>query len=121
MTNREYHEAIIRANISDEITAYARDEIAKLDKRNENRKNTPSKTAQANEPIKASIVNYLSEHEGRHLANAIANALGLTTAKASALCGQLVKANLIHEDKVKVAKVGIRSAYSAIPAENKAE
>ena len=118
MTNREYHKAIVRANISDEITAYARSEIAKLDNRNEKRKNTPSKTTIANEPIKAAIIKYLNENEGLKLASVIGNALGITSAKASTLCQQLAEVGDIKVCKVKVPKVGIRCAYSAVEHED---
>ena len=118
MTNREYHEAVAANNITADVIAKANEELAKLNQRNEKRQNTPSKTAVANEPIKATIVTYLTEHQGRHLAADIGTALGLTTAKASSLCGQLVKAGIVTEEKVKVPKMGTRSAYSIVPTDN---
>ena len=33
MTNREFYTAIVTANISEELTAFAQDAIAKLDKK----------------------------------------------------------------------------------------
>ena len=42
MTNREFFNAIINANVSDELTAHATDELEKLDKRNAQRSSKPS-------------------------------------------------------------------------------
>lgn len=45
MTNREFFNAIINANVNDELTAHATAELAKLDKRNAQRSSKPSKTS----------------------------------------------------------------------------
>ena len=68
MTNREFFNAIVSANVSDELTAFAQEAIAKLDKRNEARSSKPSKVALANAPVKEAIVAFLAEH-----ANAVAS------------------------------------------------
>ena len=61
MTRREMFEAIVNGNITEEVVAMAQNEIVKMDERNAKRKNTPSKTALANEPIKARIVEVLTD------------------------------------------------------------
>ena len=44
MTNREFYKAIIGSEVSEEIKAFAQEQIDKLDSKNEKRKNTQTKT-----------------------------------------------------------------------------
>ena len=98
MTKREMFEAIINGNINEEIVEMAKAEIVKMDERNAKRKNSPSKTAIANEPIKAEIVKVLS---GEPIpASEIAEKVGISTQKASALLRQIDGLN-VTEIKVK--------------------
>ena len=64
MTNREFLTAIAsNTSLDSALTEFATEQIAKMDARNEARKasSKPSKTAIANEPIKASIMEFLSK------------------------------------------------------------
>lgn len=101
MTNREFFNAVVTANISDELTAFAREALQKLDTRNEARKNKPSKTAIANEPIKAQILAYVTEN-AKAIASDIAVACGITTAKASSLCTRMVSDGTMKSEEVKI-------------------
>lgn len=111
MTTREFLNSIISANISDDVTAQAQAMIANLDKRNAKRAATPSKTAVANEPIKASIVD-LFANGGSKTASEVAVALTITTQKASALLRQLVENGTLTSTEVKVPKKGKCKAYA---------
>ena len=116
MTNREFFTNISNGIINDEVIAHAKVAIAKMDTANENRKSKPSKTAIANEPIKQAIIALLTEN-GAMVASAIAQALTapeaeITTSKASALCGQLVKAEVLAVEDVKIPKKGTVKQYS---------
>ena len=112
MTNREFFTAIAsNATLSAELVKFATEAIAKLDKRNASRSSKPSKTAIANEPIKASIVEYVTAHANA-LASDIAEACEISTQKASALCVQMVKDNVLTVCEVKVPKKGKVKAYS---------
>lgn len=116
MTQREFFAGIVEgATITAEQATFAAEAITKLDKRNEKRAATPSKTAIANEPIKAKIVEFL---EGRELtpANIIAEGVEITTQKASALCRQLVEAGTLVVADIKVAKKGKVKGYALVPA-----
>lgn len=113
MTYREFYTAIVNGEITAEVVAKATEEIAKLDTRNANRASRPSKVALANEPIKASILEFLANGE-THIAKEIGEAVGITTFKASALCGQLAKEEKVVASEVKLPKVGKRVAYTAI-------
>ena len=110
MTKREFLNAVIEANVNEELSAFAVAEIGKLDKRNEAKSSKPSKTAIANEPIKANIIEFLADKENV-TASEIAEALELTTQKVSALCRQLVEGGKLTATEVKVPKKGKVKAY----------
>ena len=97
MTNREFYQAVINANIDDEMNAFAQELINKLDKKNNNRK--PTKTQVANETYKNDILDNLADGE-IHTSKMITDYLNekypdldepITTQKTSALLTQLVK------------------------------
>ena len=111
MTTREFLNTIVEANISDEITTQAQDMLAKLDARNAKRASQPSKTAIANEPIKASIIALFDENT-HFTANEVGTRLELTVQKASALLRQLTEDNVLTSEEVKVPKKGKVKSYS---------
>lgn len=111
MTNREFLTAVITANISDEMNAKATALIAGLDKRNEQRKGKPSKTAVANEPVKKAIVEYL-QGKGTLTASAVGEGMGISTQKASALLRQIVESGLVTVSEVKVQGKGKVKGYT---------
>lgn len=110
MTNREFFEAIVSANVSDELTVFAQEAIAKLDKRNASRSSKPSKTAIANAPVKEAILAFLEEH-GEAVASDVATACEISTQKASSLCRQLVEEEKVTSYEVKIPKRGKVKAY----------
>lgn len=113
MTTREFLNAVISANISEELTDYAKDAIVKLDERNAKRASKPSKTAIANEPIKAQIAEYLAD-KGATTSTEVGSAIGITTQKASALLVQMVGDGLLTSEEVKVPKKGKVKAYRIV-------
>ena len=116
ITQREFFAGIVEgATITTEQAAFAVEAIAKLDKRNEKRKTTPSKTAIANEPIKAKIVEFLADKTEPIPASDIAAALEITTQKASALCRQLVEGGALVVTDKKVKGKGAVKAYATAP------
>lgn len=113
MTNREFFNAVINANVNDELTKHATDELEKLDKRNAQRSSKPSKTQLENEPIKAHLLEILAVKPMTaseiHEVDA-----GLSTQKISSLCRQLVDAGKLTVEEVKVPKKGKQKQYSLI-------
>ena len=87
MTRREMFEAIFNGNVTEEVIEMAKNEIVKMDERNAKRASKPSKTAIANEPIKAKIVEVLSETP--QSASEIAEKVEISTQKCSALLRQI--------------------------------
>ena len=98
MTKREMFTEIANGNITEEIIEMAKNEIVKMDERNAKRKNSPSKRAQENEPIKARIVEVLTDTP--QSASEIASQVEISTQKASALLRQIEGLN-VTEIKVK--------------------
>ena len=111
MTNREFFEKVEKGEITEEVKKHATEAIAKLDKRNADRKEKPSKTALANEPIKASILEYLVG-KSEVVASAIGEALSISTSKASALCSQLVAEDKVVASEVKIKGKGKVKGYT---------
>ena len=113
MTNREFLTAVANSSLSDELTTYAAEQITKLDMRNAARKEKQSsKTAIKNEPIKASIMEFLSTQPGPMVAADIAENVNITTAKASSLLRQLVNDGKVVKSEVKIPKKGKVNGYS---------
>lgn len=86
MTKREFLNAVIALNDA-ETTAFAVEEIAKMDKRNADRKAKPSKKSAENEPIKVQILEVLTDVP--MVASEVAEKVGISTQKASALLRQI--------------------------------
>ena len=122
MTNREFLTAIANSSLSDDLTTYAAEQIVKLDMRNAARKekqsSKPSKTAIANEPIKASIMEFLSKQSEPVIACVIGEGVGITTAKASSLLRQLVESGAVVKSEVKIPKKGKTAAYAVALTES---
>ena len=110
MTLRDMLTEVVNGNLTDEVVAKATEEIAKLDERNAKRNSRPSKTALANEPIKAEILKLFVENE-KLLASEVGATIGISTQKASALLRQLVESGNLSVSEVKVAKKGLQKAY----------
>lgn len=117
MTMRKYHEAVLALpNLPIDIKTKAEMEIAKLDATNAKRQSKPSKTALANEPIKASIIELLTA-KGAMVASEIGSALTtaeveVSTSKASALCRQLTEEGKLSVCEIKVKGKGAVKQYS---------
>jgi Fic family protein len=120
MTNREFFKAVIGSEVNEELKAFAQAEIDKLDKKNEKRKNTQTKTQKENEGVKNSIVALLEE-KGSMVASVIATELNISTQKASALCKQLVAEKELVVSDIKVKNKGTLKQYSLAPTEEISE
>jgi len=106
MTNREFFENVITMVENAEMQEKAKSLIESLDKRNAQRKDKPSKTAIANAPIIKEISEILT-HEPM-LASAIAEKVGISTQKASAL---VKKVDGVQVTDVKVKGKGTQKGY----------
>ena len=119
MTNREFFNAIIKANINADLTAHATAEIAKLDKKNAKRKATEGQVKEENKPIAEAIVKALAD--GRMLSVDLAKFIGQTSQKTNGVAGEMVKLGTLVKVKVKVKNKGEMTAYSLAPTDEVGE
>ena len=106
MTQRDFYNAVINANINEEMSSFASEAIAKLDERNAKRASKPSKTQIANEPIIKAISEVLTSEP--MLASKIAELCEISTQKASAL---VKKVDGVQSVDVKVKGKGTQKGY----------
>jgi len=106
MTNRDFYNAVINANINEEMTSFATEAIAKLDERNAKRASKESKTQIANKPIIEAISRVLTDEP--MLASKIAELCEISTQKASAL---VKKVEGVQSVDVKVKGKGTQKGY----------
>lgn len=111
MTQREFFEKVINANVSDELTEKAKELIAGLDKRNAQKSAKPSKTQLENEILKGKMLETLEKGRG-YLAVEIASVMDFSTSKASALAKQLVNEGKATVTDVKVKGKGTQKSYT---------
>jgi hypothetical protein len=111
MTQREFFEKVIKANVSDELTEKAKELIAGLDKRNAQKSAKPSKTQLENEILKGKMLETLEKGKG-YLAVEIASVMDFSTSKASALAKQLVNEGKATVTDVKVKGKGTQKSYT---------
>lgn len=115
MTNREFYEAIVNANINDEMTAFAAAAIEKMDKTNERRKEAVAKKAVEREteraPIREAIVNCISD-EPKTATTLIAEAgLDIKPQSIPSLLKGLVEEGRIQKTEIKVKGKGKQVGY----------
>lgn len=117
MTKREFLESVVTltndVENATETNEFAKNELAKMDRANEKRRNTPSKAAQVNEKLLVEVMELLDGSEPMTAAQ-IGEALGITHYKATAVCYPAAKNGTLAVTKVKsTAKSGGKiNAYS---------
>lgn len=111
MTYREFYTAIVNGEMNEELTTFAQNAITKLDERNARKASAPKKVNSENVALMGKIAELMADGETR-IAKAIGEALGISTPKASGLCGQMVKAGTLVASEIKIPKVGKRVAYT---------
>lgn len=83
MTIREFYNAVINANVSDEITEKATELVAQLDARNEKAKARPRKADPAVTARKDAVTEFVATNEGEFTADEIAETLNMTSAQVA--------------------------------------
>ena len=120
MTQREFFNAVITANVSAEITAFAKERIAHLDTVNDNRKSKGTVTQRENAILRADILAKVDKGV-TYTANEIATLMGITTAKASAMCKQIAENGKATVTDVKIKGKGKVKGYTFTPDEPEVE
>ena len=111
MTNREFYEAIINGINTEEIRTHASEAIVKLDARNARKSSKPTKTQEANVPVKNAIREFIANKGETCTATAVAEGCSISVQKASALCRQMVGEDVLTVEDVKVPKKGLQKGY----------
>lgn len=124
MTQRTFLEMVVTANISDEMTTYAKERIKHLDEVNEHRKAKGSKTQRANVEVKKSILAVM-ENDTIYTASQIVE-MGIegitSTQKASALLRQMTETGELTVTDIKIKGKGKVKGYAlATPIEDEVE
>lgn len=117
MTQREFFNAVVNANISEEISEHAKKQIAAIDKRNATPTKAEIEKQASNDRLKAMIMGVLSASEMPMTAAAIGVACEVSTAKASSMLRQLVEVGSVEKSEVKVKGEGKKTVYAAVAAE----
>ena len=117
MTEREFLTAVLAiADLPENLATYATEGIAKLDARNDKRKNTQTKTQKENEGMMNTIYDTLVAN-GPMVASEIAPIFGISTQKASALCKLLADDNRVTVADIKVKGKNPVKQYTAITSD----
>ena len=117
MTEREFLNKVLGiADLPEDLSTYAAEGLAKLDARNDKRKNTQTKAQKENEGIMTAIVEHLTAN-GSAVASDIGTALGISTQKASALCKLLVNDGKVTVADIKVKNKGTVKQYTAVTSD----
>ena len=114
MTNREFYNAIVKANLGEDITNHALAEIGKLDKKNAKRKAEAGQVKEENKPIAEAIIKALAE--GGKLSVELAEAIGQSVQKTNGVAGEMCKIGTITKSKVKVKGKGEQTLYTLAEA-----
>ncbi len=114
MTMRKYHEAVLAIpGCPADVAEKAKAEIAKLDATNAKRTEKAKEKSAENKPVKDAIYQFLLTN-GTKTSPEIADGVGVTTSKASAMCRQMVDDGQLTVSEVKVPKKGKLKAYTAV-------
>ena len=118
MTNRDFYNAIINADLTaifeDEmaksVKEHAKAALKKLDETNEKRRNSTSKKAEENLPIMEQIVKEVLSFEPM-TASDVGAVVGISHNKATPILKMAVARGLVGVKDIKVAKKGMQKGY----------
>lgn len=114
-TNRMALTLVANGNITEEVKAWALNEIAKLDKKNAKRKAEEGTIKPENKPIADAILKALEG--GSMISSTLAMTIGQTTQKTNGVAGEMVKLGMLTKFKVKVKNKGEQTAYELVATE----
>jgi Fic family protein len=102
-------------DLTDEVKEFAKTSIAKLDKKNENRKNSTSPNQAKNEDFKSNIYDDMVAEPNRvFTAKEIADKYDVSTQKVSALLRQMVDTGAIKSFEIKDSKKNKVKGYQIV-------
>lgn len=117
MTQKEFFNAIIEANINDDVTAVAKGFLERLEARKEKRSTKPTKAQLENIALMNKIIEFSREYPEGVFASDVAANFEISIQKASALCYQLTKHGQMMDEEVKVKNKGKLKKYTVVTTE----
>lgn len=116
MTQREFYEAVIAANVNEEITEFATKSIETLDKRNETRREKAAEKAVAKEaekaPIREAILAVITA-EPKTASTLIAEAgVEIKPQAIPSLLKPLIEDGVVYKADIKVKGKGTQRGYA---------
>lgn len=118
MTRKEFFNAIITANINEELNEFAAAELEKMEAQRERAaEHRRTAASSKNEPMKADFISFIIEN-GATTANDLAARFEISTQRATGLAGSLVKEGRLAKSEVKIPKVGKRVCYEVVAEGN---
>lgn len=113
MTRRDFFTTIMNTeNLTDEIRAFARESLEKIDETNAKRAAKPSKTAIENAPLVAQVVELLGDEP--KTASDLVAAMDLKVQKVSSLLRAAVKEGKAASHDVKIKGKGTCKGYTKV-------
>lgn len=114
MTQYEFLQAVAKANISEEMTEHAKEEMVKIEtRRNKAAENRAERREKDKILVEAMLEGAKAAGKGYLLASQFAEALNISSQKASALARRLVSEKVFKEANFKTTK-GPRKGYTLI-------
>ena len=118
MTNRDFYNAIINADLTavfedemaESVKEHAKAALGKLDATNEKRRNSTSKKEEENLPIMEQIVNEVLSFEPM-TASDVGAVVGISHNKATPILKMAVARGLVGVKDIKVPKKGMQKGY----------
>lgn len=90
MTTREFYQAVIDGNLTDDTLSKAQELIAALDAKNAKRKTTPTKDQREAAARREIVLGFFADHPMEVFTrDAVADALGISPAQVTAACKAL--------------------------------
>lgn len=118
MTKREFLTAIVglgaEGKIESELSAFAEEEIAKLDEALAKRREKVSAKAAENAPLMDKIYDDFLKEDEPMTATVIGELMEVSTQKASALLRKMVEAGRASVEDVKIPKKGVQKGYKKV-------
>lgn len=118
MTRKEFFNAIITANISEELNKFAAAELEKMEAQRERAaEHRRTAASSKNEPMKASFISFIIAN-GATTTNDLAVRFEISPQKAIGLANSLVKEGRLVKSEIKIPKVGKRICYEVVAEKN---
>lgn len=116
MTTREFYQAVVNANVSDEMTEKATELLNAMDTRNEKRKSADTKEKKETRARLEKVIDFFkSAPKGEYTRDDVAASIEseITLGQITSACSALVRDGVLVKSEVKIDKK-TKTAYSLV-------